>query len=538
MINPFISKSIWLRVARFILLSTLFAIIYTQAPLYTSNQNLYFLPGLADAGYGNLGEDWLANSPDAMPVFSLLVSWTYRLTHREALFYVYYAILMGVYLFSALGIVGHVFPLEVQGTSEPPHAWARWFFLVAFCLVHSAAWRFLLSQTLGNNWIYLLEDGVADQRLLGTVFQPSAFGVLLVLSIYLFLKNHPYWAVICAALAASFHPTYLLSAAALIAAYVLLRLRDRSSQIKSDAVYRSSTASIRLRLFGEACLPGLVGLLAILPILIYTYLYFIRAPAEIAAQARDILVNYRIPHHALVSWWFDATAVIKIVLVSIALILVGKRRLFWILSIPFLFAIVLAIIQVLSGSTHLALLFPWRMSIFLVPLSTALILAWVVQLVINRLNKYGSLQRLQLSIKVAGVGIVLILVFIGSVRLRLDFQRQALYNDRPLFTYVAMHRSQSQLYLIPVKMQDFRLASGAPAFVDFKNHPYQAADVLEWYRRLQLATRFYKQESCEQLPEWIREEGIKYVVLPVGQVVCPGLVLVYQDKAYNLFEVP
>ena len=87
-------------------------------------------------------------------------------------------------------------------------------------------------------------------------------------------------------------------------------------------------------------------------------------------------------------------------------------------------------------------------------------------------------------------------------------------------------------------MQDFRLASGAPAFVDFKNHPYRDDDVLEWYRRVQLATRFYKQDQCEQLPDWVRDEGITHVVLPAGQTVCPGLEQVYQDQAYSLYIIP
>ena len=48
---------------RFLLLICLaiaFNLAYTQSPLFTSNQNQYFLHGMALAGYGNLDEDWLA----------------------------------------------------------------------------------------------------------------------------------------------------------------------------------------------------------------------------------------------------------------------------------------------------------------------------------------------------------------------------------------------------------------------------------------------------------------------------------------------
>ena len=109
-----------------------------------------------------------------------------------------------------------------------------------FCWCILPPGAFCSGRTLGDNWMYLLEDGVADQRLLGSVFQPSAFGVLLVLSIYLFLDEYPYWAVICAALAASFHPTYLLGAAALTAAYVLLRLVEQAGR-RSKAVFLTAT---------------------------------------------------------------------------------------------------------------------------------------------------------------------------------------------------------------------------------------------------------------------------------------------------------
>jgi len=515
----------WRWAARFILLTAIFALVYTQAPLYTSNQNLYFLPGLAQAGYGDLSADWLATRTNSMPLFTALVNWTYRFTHLEALFYVYYALLMGVYLYSALGIVW----FQVLGASEVPFSW-KWDYLALFLLVHSAAWRFLLGRTLGDNWLYILEDGVADQRLLGTVFQPSAFGVFLVLSIYLFLKERTYWAVLFAALAASFHPTYLLGAAALTAAYVLLRLKERWPRIKTG------DASPRLRLVWETCLPGLLALLAVLPILAYTYLNFARFPVEIAAQARDILVDYRIPHHALVSWWFDATAVVKIAIVIFSLFIVRRSRLFWILGIPFIVAVVLTVVQVLSGNTALALLFPWRISVFLLPLSTVLILAYALQGIAKRSAAFSKSAQAYFTI-ISG-GLILILVLIGIVRLKLDFQRQAQHDDRPLYAYINAHRAPGQQYLVPVKMQDFRLASGAPAYVDFKSHPYQDADMLEWYRRVQLATRFYKQDECEQMPEWIKDEGITHIVLPAGQAACPGLERVYKDKAYSLYTIP
>jgi hypothetical protein len=63
--------------------SLIFRVIYVQSPLYTSNQNVYFLHGLAKAGFGYLNRAWTANTPEAMPVFSWLVYLTLSLFRRS-----------------------------------------------------------------------------------------------------------------------------------------------------------------------------------------------------------------------------------------------------------------------------------------------------------------------------------------------------------------------------------------------------------------------------------------------------------------------
>jgi hypothetical protein len=169
---------------------------------YLLNQNQYFLHGMARAGFGFLDQDWLANTADPTPVFSALVEWTHQLFHWEPMYYGYYALLMGIYVFSLFGIVSFLFKIDKSTTISL-------FFLAIFFLFHSAGLRFTLARVIGVNWSYILEDGVADQRMLGPVLQPSSVGVLLVLSIYFFLVQRYYPAMISACLAAIFHPTYL-----------------------------------------------------------------------------------------------------------------------------------------------------------------------------------------------------------------------------------------------------------------------------------------------------------------------------------------
>src|SRR5690606_30750604 len=82
------------RTAYFLLLTLVFSTAYTQSPLFTSNQNQYFLHGLAHAGYGYLHEDWLANTLDPTPVFSYLVEITYRIFQSPGVFLLIYALLL------------------------------------------------------------------------------------------------------------------------------------------------------------------------------------------------------------------------------------------------------------------------------------------------------------------------------------------------------------------------------------------------------------------------------------------------------------
>src|SRR4051794_13769153 len=90
-------------VARFLFWAVVFALVYTQAPLYYSNQNQYFLHGLAQGGHGLLESDWLAGTRDPTPAFSALVAATYRFL-PEPTFYLYYVLVFGIYFWSMVAL--------------------------------------------------------------------------------------------------------------------------------------------------------------------------------------------------------------------------------------------------------------------------------------------------------------------------------------------------------------------------------------------------------------------------------------------------
>jgi hypothetical protein len=497
----------------FIIWGLVFAISYAQSPLYTSNQNQYFLHGLARAGYGELSQDWLANTLDPTPAFSKLVELSYRIFRWEWLFYGVYALLMGVYFFSLWRIASRLY-------TQLDHPAAALLFIALFITIHSAGIRFLLTRVLGENWTYVLEDGVADQRLLGLVFQPSGFGVFLLLSIYLFLHGKPVFAAGLAAAAAAFHPTYLLGAAVLTGTYILVTLFQ-------DKDWKKSLAA------------GGLALLLVTPVLVSTYQVFAGSSPNTTEQARRILVEYRIPHHALVSWWFDETAILKIGIVLSAIWLSRRRsgRLFWILTTSFCIAVILTLVQLGTGSDSLALLFPWRLSTYLVPVSMTILLAALATLVVDKLRHLSDIWLK--GVYIISYALILLSLLVGGTRFSLDLQRQATDPERRLEEYVAANRKPGEIYLIPTKMQDFRLAAGAPVFIDFKAIPYQAEEVLEWYRRVRLADRFYKSGDCNILGEIQQIAPFAYLVAETNQqkIDCPGLDLIYSVGSYRLWRL-
>ena len=101
-------------VTKFLWISLIFGLAYTQDPIYNSpeNQNTKFLHGLANAGYGFLEEDWFTNTIDPLPAFTWLVEITCKYIHPEYMFYLYYFLLFGVYVYSILAIVNYIYDLK------------------------------------------------------------------------------------------------------------------------------------------------------------------------------------------------------------------------------------------------------------------------------------------------------------------------------------------------------------------------------------------------------------------------------------------
>ena len=129
------------------------------------------------------------------------------------------------------------------------------------------------------------------------------------------------------------------------------------------------------RRYRDAIGTGLLALVLVLPSVAYNAVVFGPTSAEDFAQSQDILAHFRIPHHTEVKLWCDGIALVQVAWMFLGLFLVRGQRLFPAIAIPLVAAVGLTLLQLATDSDSLALLFPWRASVYLVPVATTVILA-------------------------------------------------------------------------------------------------------------------------------------------------------------------
>lgn len=519
----------------FLLGSLLFSAAYCQAPLYYSNQNQYFLHGLANAGDGFLRDDWLAQTGDPTPLFSGMISLTARTLHPWV-FHLYHALLQGVYLAALVGIFAFVVGPEIAARRWPV-------FVMSLVAIHSALLRWLSYRYLGLDYPWYFQVGVAAQYVLGAMLQPSVFGVLLVAAVSLFVHGRPYWAIVAIAAGATMHSTYLLPGALLTAGFMAAQLCAGRPRF--------------------ALLLGALALLLVLPVTIYVLVRFSPTSPDAFAEAQDILVNFRIPHHARPDLWFDTLAGLQVAWIAMAVLLVRRTTLFLTLLVPFALATLLTILQAATGQHTLALLFPWRISAVLLPIATAILVGRVVALPYLPCDGKAVLSAAVVCLlATAGIWIVAtgqafrtpdeeagMVAFVRescaqgdvyllpvSVPKLAATTRGSLSGD-----FKPRVEKKTESRLIPPDLQRFRLSAGAPIFVDFKAIPYKDVEVIEWHKRLLLAQGWYRDlragHGSEVIPQ-LREYRITHVVESASQsLTAPELRQVYADEFYKVYRI-
>jgi hypothetical protein len=462
---------------------------------------------------GFLKDDWLANMLDPLPVFSFLVYLVYSYL-PEYTFYLLNILMFGIYLYSITGIASSIYHIDRDRSQHL-------LFLAAIIALHSYALDSYSMRTVGIEVGRLVHYGVADQHLIGRIFQPSVFGVFILLSIYAFLCHQILLAAVLVAVPSLFHPAYLLTSAMLTLSYMAIDFRRRKRFAMPFAI-------------------GILNFVLVLPIVSYFYIQFSPSSPEVWNKASEILVNVRSPHHMKTDVWLDGLAYAKCTMMIVALYLIRKTQLFAIMCLPLVTAVLLTIVQKLTGSNALAASTPWRISVFLVPLSISMILAWAVSCVFGKYAE--AMHRDRRLVTAVSSSVIVILVLYG---VNTQVKRHSRYHAGEsigVMNFVRETKSRGELYLVPVDLEDFRLYTGAPTFVTFKSGPVKDVEYLEWYKRLTTATKFYESEkgtACKILGRLVIEYGITHVVAKTGQGSkdCRSLYQLYTDERFRVYRI-
>ena len=266
----------------FLFWAVLFGVSYTQPPLYYSNQNQYFLHGLAHGGLGFLNEDWLANTADPTPVFSALVACTYRYL-SEWLFYVYYFLILGVYFHALLR---HLRAAQ-RSTSNRREA-TRFHHLI--CRPSLGVAALVLSATVRRGLSLVLpswrRQSIHSRRGLAAfrLRRPARRVRLLVLEREALSRRDMVLAGCGDALDVS-------SAGGLFDTVVLLCPLPRKAQFRAAFGWRWALALVS-------------------PVLVYNLRTFTTS-GDAFREAQHLLAHFRIPHHADPDRWLDGIACIR-----------------------------------------------------------------------------------------------------------------------------------------------------------------------------------------------------------------------------------
>ncbi len=514
------------RIAAFLGACLLFAGAFYQAPLFSSNQNTYFLNGLAHAGYGYLSSDWLALQTDHIPVFSYMVAFVHTYG-GDWLFYILFVGLATTYAVSLSAIAARTFASEWRWQHMTVFLFMLMFFHCTWMLTPLAELIPGLQHVIPTlqKLIDMSTSGLAGQSILRPILQPSTFGVLILAGVACFLYRREFLAVACMVLAATVHPTFILHAAILTAACMFVLALEKRTK--------------------KALAVGVFSTLLVLPVLLYVALVLQPASPTQLAEAQSILVNERIPHHAKVSAWFSLGALLKIAII-VAGIAVSFRhkRLFMVLTICTATGLALSLLQVMTASTSLALLFPWRLSTWLVPACLAILLGGVAVLAVRLIQTWaapGKMPYVHLGI----VGLFITFAITGGVlgvKKTVEGALTAVQTD--VVFYAKTHAQPTQTYLIPLKYEKFRLAAGVPVFIDWKSHPYRDVEVIEWHDRVALAKAFYEAKNSEIAAQALAaiqmKASITHVMVEKGQdcllQALPGETI-FQDDNYLLRQL-
>jgi hypothetical protein len=453
---------------------------------FESNQNTYLLHAVGPS-LPQLQDDWLLHTTDPFPVFTAVA----RLAGGMMGFAVE-SFLLTFAAFTGLFLVARTLlrtaPRTVR-SAVPPLA-VLLFSAVCYLLPHT--------RVPVLSWVEPFR-GLGGQYLMSvpSLLQPSDCGALILLGAGIATSavtsrfRRPLW-VAAAALAVAtcaLHPTYLTPLAVALLGFAVADL----------------SASGTIRRFGWYAGTGVAAIALVVATNRVVRGWFIHHRGE----PQRYLAFERIPHHTLVSHWDPRDAVFAILVIAGAGLTVWLTRAWWaatVLSVCLIVALVTALTVEVTRNVALAMMFPWRVTVFLVPVATITVIVCFVRLIAERIRHVSA------ALLPVCACMSLVCLAIGA---NLTVNAPDPTSSRPVRVIRAAH--PSGVGLIPLELDNVRLNTPAAVYVDWKSHPYASADLAEWQRRITAAR--VAQTDDAAFCRLINQEKIRWVMLRSGRAV-------------------
>lgn len=471
----------------YLILSILFAITIQQLPLFQGN-SLHLIHAIKNFELNKLQNDWMANTTNHLPLFTIFNHFLIKLASLKIIYLIHFCLLSLCSLFLFL-----ICKTKFEDLNNP---------------YLSIIWFSIFTIIYHENSFF---GGVAGQDVINEGYQPASFGVLFFVGLYFFLINKNFYSILFICLAASFHPTYVLHSGFLllgIFTYYVVK-KEYATLIRVSIIY----------------------FILILPITLYIIINFFFIDKNLILEGQKILLD-RAVHHAAIQSWFSYKDLISILIYLISLMIIFEKKKFFIPFLVFGFAsIIFSFTQFFIQSNTLALSFPWRSSVFLIPISTMIIFSFLI--------KFFFVQKKYLKI----LSIILIFFSISFFSIKnhlIENSNKIFYTKMKLVQKIRENYINIDRLLIPVYLEDIRLNVGIPIFVDWKHPPFKFNEIIEWKKRMTLALAFFKTTEFDQrkliLNDINKIENITHILISKKDFTnnCKDLI---NDKKYALISV-